>query len=179
MFCGLVGFLASFILTTETFKALHNPNYVPACNINPILSCGSVMKTQQAEIFGFPNSILGIAAFSAATTFGLSLAAGLGFKKRLRQLAQVTALGAVILVHWLIYESLYRIGSLCPFCVVVWMVTVPIFWYLTLSNLRFTKFSSHKIYVFINRHHGDILLSWYLIIVCLILKRFWYYWSNF
>jgi hypothetical protein len=28
------------------------------------------------------------------------------------------------------------------------------------------------------RHHGDILLLWFLIIVALILKRFWYYWST-
>lgn len=30
-------------------------------------------------------------------------------------------------VHWLIGQSLYAIGALCPYCMVVWAVTMPIF----------------------------------------------------
>ncbi|PRC62285.1 hypothetical protein C6A85_03910, partial [Mycobacterium sp. ITM-2017-0098] len=29
-------------------------------------------------------------------------------------------------VHWLIFQSLYRIGALCPYCMVVWAVTIPL-----------------------------------------------------
>ena len=42
----------------------------------------------------------------------------------------------VVFVHWLIFQSLYVIGALCPYCMVVWAVTIPIFWYVTLHNLR-------------------------------------------
>ena len=40
-------------------------------------------------------------------------------------LAAGTLLGTVF-VHWLIFQSLYRIGALCPYCMVVWAVTIPL-----------------------------------------------------
>ena len=40
-------------------------------------------------------------------------------------LATGTLLG-VAFVHWLIFQSLYRIGALCPYCMVVWAVTIPL-----------------------------------------------------
>ncbi|MEV6675377.1 vitamin K epoxide reductase family protein [Streptomyces erythrochromogenes] len=32
---------------------------------------------------------------------------------------------------WLIAQCLYVIGALCPWCVVVWAVMIPLFWYVT------------------------------------------------
>ena len=40
-------------------------------------------------------------------------------------LAIGSLLGAAF-VHWLIFQSLYRIGALCPYCMVVWTVTIPL-----------------------------------------------------
>ncbi len=40
-------------------------------------------------------------------------------------LAIGTLLG-VGFIHWLIFQSLYRIGALCPYCMVVWAVTIPL-----------------------------------------------------
>ena len=40
-------------------------------------------------------------------------------------LAVGTLLG-VVFIHWLIFQSLYRIGALCPYCMVVWAVTIPL-----------------------------------------------------
>ena len=65
---GLVGLLASFILSVEKIEILKDPGFQPSCNINPILSCGSVMITPQAEAFGFPNPLLGVLGFSAEVT---------------------------------------------------------------------------------------------------------------
>ena len=36
-----------------------------------------------------------------------------------------TLIGAAF-VHWLIFQSLYRIGALCPYCMVVWVVTISL-----------------------------------------------------
>lgn len=57
---GAIGFLAAFTLTVEKIALLKDPSYSPSCSINPVLSCGSVMTTSQAEVFGFPNPLLGI-----------------------------------------------------------------------------------------------------------------------
>jgi uncharacterized membrane protein len=47
------------------------PGYVPTCSINPVLSCGSVMVTHQASIFGFPNPLMGIAGFAVVIVTGV------------------------------------------------------------------------------------------------------------
>ena len=59
LIAGVVGLVASMALTVEKFELLIDPHYVPSCNINPIVSCGSVMTTPQASVLGFPNPLLG------------------------------------------------------------------------------------------------------------------------
>ena len=51
---GAIGLLAAAVLLIEKVALLKDPTYVPSCSINPILSCGSIMQTSQAEAFGFP-----------------------------------------------------------------------------------------------------------------------------
>ena len=57
---GVIGLLAAFTLTVDKFRLLEDPSFVPSCNLNPVLSCGSVMVTDQASAFGFPNPLLGL-----------------------------------------------------------------------------------------------------------------------
>lgn len=179
--CGIVGFMASFTLTVEKMAVLKNPNYNPICNINPVLSCGSIMKTKQAELFGFDNSFMGLAAFSVLITVGSAMLAGAQMKRWFWQGLQVGVSVGVVFVHWLIFNSLYRIHSLCPFCMVVWVVTITTFVYVTLYNVqhRHTHIKERFMpaYEFVRRHHIDVLLLWFLIIAGLILKQFWYYYG--
>ena len=36
--------------------------------------------------------------------------------------------GAFVFVHVLAYRSVFEYGSLCPWCMVIWLVTIPLFW---------------------------------------------------
>src|SRR6478752_6660924 len=76
---GLVGLVASFVLTVEKFSLATDSNYIPSCSINPVLNCGSVMSTEQASVFGFPNSLLGVVGFSVVAATGAGLLAGARF----------------------------------------------------------------------------------------------------
>ena len=80
IFGSLMGILCSFLITIEKINLIANPSYIPSCNINPFISCGSVMKTPQASLFGFPNSLLGILGFSIMLTAGMAELAGAKFK---------------------------------------------------------------------------------------------------
>ena len=71
LIAGVVGFVASATLTIEKIEMLKNPAYVPTCSINPVLSCGSVMVTHQASVFGFPNPLMGIAGFAVVIVTGV------------------------------------------------------------------------------------------------------------
>lgn len=179
---GAIGTLASTLLTIEVFNRLKNPQFVPICNLNPVLSCTSVADSTQSHAFGFPNYFIGIAAYAAVVTIGIALLAGGQFKRWFWQIVEAGLLFAMIFITWLQFQTLYRIGALCIFCMIVWVVTGPIFWYTTLYNLREghikTPDKLKRAASFAQRHHGDILLLWFLLIIVLILKRFWYYWST-
>jgi uncharacterized membrane protein len=179
---GIIGCVASFALTYDKIHVLQDPNYSPGCNIRPILSCGSVMKTAQASLLGVPNTIFGLIAFSMLFTFGLMLAAGAIVKKWIWLGAQIVATAGVLFMNYLFYQGVFRIHVICPWCFVIWMITIPIFWYITQYNIKEANLSPSikisGITTFIVKHHGGILLSWYIIIFAILLQRFWYYWST-
>jgi uncharacterized membrane protein len=179
---GAIGTLASLLLTVEVFDRLKNPHFVPICNLNPVLSCTSVADSAQSHAFGFPNYFIGIAGYAVLATVGIALLAGGVFKRWFWLAVEIGLLFAMGFITWLQFQTLYRIGALCIFCMIVWAVTGPMFWYVTLYNLRAGNIKTPKklegAVAFAQRHHGDILLLWFLLIIGLILNRFWYYWST-
>lgn len=179
---GVIGFVASFTLSIEKVELIKNPNFSPICNISPLISCGSVMVTKQAEAFGFMNSFLGVAGFAAVATIGVAILAGATFKRWFWLGLQAGTIFGVGFITWLYYQSVFVIGALCPFCMVVWSVMIPIFWYVTLYNIRQKNIMLQgfwlKISDFAQKHHGDILVAWFAGGIGIILVRFWYYWST-
>ena len=179
---GFIGLLMAFIITVEKIQLLKDPGYVPECRINPIISCGNIMKSDQASAFGFPNPLIGLMGFSVVVTIGMAMLAGAKFKRWFWLGLQFASTLAVLFCMWLFHEAVYEIGSLCPYCIVVWTVTIPIFLYTFIWNVRngFIKLTgtAKKVSNFIEVHHGDILITWYLLIFLGILTHFWYYWKT-
>lgn len=179
---GMIGFIASADLSIEKVQILIDPSYEPSCNISPLLSCGSVMITPQASAFGFPNPFIGVAGFAIVVTVGMALLAGAKFKRWFWLGLQAGTLFGVAFVTWLQYQSIYAIGALCPWCMVVWTVTIPIFLYTFIYNVRENHIRLNgtwkKISSFIDKNHGNVLAYWYLAIFLAILTHFWYYWET-
>lgn len=179
---GAVGVVASIILTLDKIELLKDPTSQFGCDINPIIACGSVIATSQAEAFGFPNPLIGIAGFGGLLAIGLALFAGARFKRWYWLFIQSGLLLATLFVHWLFFQTVYRIGALCPYCMVVWVVTITSFWYTLIYCLKTNKLkapnSLKEVSAFAQRHHLDILIIWFLIIISLILNHFWYYWKT-
>lgn len=179
---GMIGFLASADIAIEKTALLKNPNYEPSCNLSPLLSCGSVMATKQAEAFGFPNPFIGIAGFAIVVTVGMGILAGANYKRWFWLGLQAGTLFGVGFVTWLQYQSIFVIEALCPWCMVVWSVTIPIFLYTLVYNLREGHLRLPQKYKgfteFMQKNHANILIFWYLAIFLTILIKFWYYWST-
>lgn len=179
---GAIGVLASIALSIEVLHSLKDPNFTPVCNLNPIFSCTNVSSSSQSEAFGFPNYFLGIAGYAVLATIGAVMLAGGRMKRWFWLAVEAGLIFAAAFMTWLQFETLYRIGALCLFCMISWAVTIPMFWYGTLHNLREGNIKVPAKYRgavdFLQRHHADILILWFLIIIALILKRFWYYWST-
>lgn len=178
---GSIGLLCSTVITIEKLKLLEDASFKPSCDLNPVISCGSVMSSEQSHVFGFPNSLIGIAAFSILIAVGMALLAGAKFKRWYWLGVQAGTIFGVVFVHWLAFQSLYRIHALCPYCMVVWVTTITTFWYVLLYNIQERHISLKgglaKAATFARRHHLDILLVWFLVILVLILNKFWYYYG--
>lgn len=179
LIAGVIGLAASMALTVEKFNILLDPHYVPSCNINPIVSCGSVMTTPQASLLGFPNPLLGVIGFTVVVVTGVLAVA----KIPLPQwywigLAVGTLIGAV-LVHWLIFQSLYRIGALCPYCMVVWAVTIPLL--VVLVSIVFRPVldrGDSAVARVLYQWRWSIVTLWFTAVFLMIMVRFWDYWST-
>ncbi len=187
---GLVGLVAAAALLVERIRVLADPDHVPACSFNPVLSCGTVMVTPQAEVFGVPNPLIGVACFAAVTAVGAALLARTGpgtgadpgFRRWFWLGLQAGCLFGVVFVHWLIFQSLYRIGALCPYCMVVWAATIPIFWYVTLHNLRAghlrVPVALRRPVGVLARNHTVVLTVWGVVIAGAVAEAFWSYWTT-
>ncbi|BCB82847.1 vitamin K epoxide reductase family protein [Phytohabitans suffuscus] len=179
---GLLGGAAAFVLTVEKIALLRDPGYTPSCSINPILSCGSVMNTWQAEVFGFPNPLLGVALFPLVVATGVAVLGGVRLPRRWWLGLQAGTVFGVGLVHWLFFQSLYRIGALCPYCMVVWVVTIVVFSYTTLYNLDRGHLrvpaSWRPGVAAVAKLHTAIPVAWLLILTLLVGEAFWTYWRT-
>ncbi|MFD3484870.1 vitamin K epoxide reductase family protein [Streptomyces sp. NPDC058665] len=176
---GIVGWLASFQLTLDDWRLLKDPAYQPPCDISPVVSCGSVMSSAQGSLFGFPNMLLGLGAFAAVTALGVAVLCGARLHRRLWLALGAGALVGVVFVHWLIGQSLYELNKICPYCAVVWVVTIALFWYLTLHALEQGMVSAPRgVLEVVRDTHWMMLGAWYGVIALLVLTRFWSYWSS-
>ena len=176
---GLLGAIAAFVLTVEKIDLLENPAYVPSCSINPILSCGSIMTTAQAEVFGFANPLIGLAAFPVVATTGVAVLARARLPRWWWLALHAGTLLGVVFVHWLFFQSLYRIGALCPYCMIVWVVAIVLFSYTTLYNLQDCRLPApRRITDAALRVHSAIPTVWLLVLTALIGVQFWHYWRT-
>jgi len=180
---GIIGIICSLVLIYDQIQIWENPGYTPACDLNPIVSCGSVINSKQGDIAGIPGPIWGLIAFPVLTTIGAAMLAGARFKRWFWWGLELGALGGVLFALWLFILSLYKVHALCPFCLTVDAVVYALFWYITLYNIdqgliKLPKGVWQKVGTFARHHHLDLLLLWFLIIAAWVLKHFWYYYGK-
>ena len=83
----------------------------------------------------------------------------------------------IVFVHWLIFQSLYRIGALCPYCMVVWAVTIPLL-VVTAGIALAPQRSGSRLVRTLYSWRWSVVTLWFAAVVLLILVRFWNYWST-
>lgn len=179
LIAGLIGLVASMTLTVEKIDILLNPSYVPSCNINPILSCGSVMITPQASLLGFPNPLLGLVAFTVVVVTGLLALTKVALPQWYWVGLTVGLLAGAVFVHWLIFQSLYRINALCPYCMVVWAVTMSLLVVVASIAGRPALQDRQTGPAWVAfQWRWSIAALWFTAVFLLIMARFWDYWST-
>jgi uncharacterized membrane protein len=134
---GFFGFLAAFELTLDKFQVLEHPASSAnlSCDFSVIVQCSKNLASPEGSAFGFPNPVIGLAGYFALIVVGMTLLAGARMARWYWVTLNVGVVFAMGFVIFLITKSIFHLGTLCPWCMVVWAATIPIFLSVTFYNL--------------------------------------------
>ena len=136
LFSALLSLTASFVLSVDAVVLAADPQAALACNINAVLSCGTVGASWQASLFGFPNAFLGLVAEPVVITIAVASLGGVRFPRWFMFAAQIVYTLGLIFAYWLFFQAFFVIGALCPWCLLVTLSTTLVFTSLTHVNIR-------------------------------------------
>ncbi|MCA2213165.1 vitamin K epoxide reductase family protein [Jidongwangia harbinensis] len=136
LFSACLSLIASFVLSVDAVTLAADPASDLSCNINAVISCGTVGGSWQAHLFGFPNAFLGLVAEPVVITVAVASLGGVRFPRWFMCAAQVVYTLGFGFAYWLLYQSMFVIGALCPWCLLVTVSTTLVFASLTHVNLR-------------------------------------------
>nr|WP_300340768.1 vitamin K epoxide reductase family protein [Actinomyces sp.] len=122
---SLIGIAASWELMVSELRIIREPLAELTCDINPLVSCADTLTVWQGNLLGVPNSFIGAMAFSVLLALGLLLASGVRLPRWMWWGMVAGTVGAVAFVAWFLGVSVLTFGKLCPFCMVIWAVTIP------------------------------------------------------
>jgi len=124
---AVFGIMAAFALTVEKLNALANPGAPAACDINPLVQCGANLSSWQGALFGFPNPLLGLLGWPVVLTVAVLIASRVSLPNWFMRAYSAGISAAFVFVVWLMYASFFQVGTLCPWCMVTWIATIPAF----------------------------------------------------
>lgn len=157
---GLLGWVVSFLLYHEYIGQLTGADATISCNISPIVTCGPNLLSPGGNLLGFSNSIIGMVLFLGPIFAGVSgLAAPGGMRPWYWRTYALFVLGGFAFVHVLAYRSVFEYGSLCPWCMIIWLMTIPLGWTVFGWTLREGLWGAAP------RALGRGILSWLPVIV--------------
>lgn len=135
---GIIGLVASFVLSIEAVTLAANPNATLGCDLNAVISCGKVAQTWQANLLGehFPNAFLGIAAEAVVLTLAVAMIGGVRFPRWFMLTAQAVYTLGLVFALWLFQQAYTEIGALCPWCLLITVTTTLVWAGLTRINVR-------------------------------------------
>lgn len=123
---GVLGLWASIELVRSELILAADPSAALACDLNPIIGCGTFITTWQAQALGISNAILGTAAFGGLLSAGLMWLSGGRAGRWFWWLLTAGAALALVALVFFVYTAFYVVHALCPYCLVVWVVIIPV-----------------------------------------------------
>jgi len=133
---GVIGWWAAFQLTLEKLHVLANPGAAASCDFSVLVQCTANLDSPQGSVFGFPNPLLGLAAWVAPIVVGFAILAGARFSNWFWWCFALGMLGGFVFVVWLIGQSIFVLATLCPWCMVTWSVMIPSFYAVVVHLFR-------------------------------------------
>ena len=133
---SVASLVASLVLSIDAVRLAENPNADLGCNINAVISCGTVASSWQSSLLGFPNAFLGLITEPVVITVAVAALGGVVFPRWFMIAAQVVYTVGLAFAYWLFYEAMFDIGALCPWCLLITVSTTLVFFEMTYVNIR-------------------------------------------
>ena len=178
LFWTAASLVASFVLVVEAVALAADPGAVLSCDINTVISCGTVGSSWQASVFGFPNAFLGLLTEPVVITIAVARLAGATFPRWFMLTAQAAYTVGVALAYWLLHQAVFEIGAVCPWCLLVTVATTFVFFEITRVNLLDGHLplpaGLRQVLVDAARSHLDLMLvcAWLLGCALLLVARY-------
>lgn len=175
---SIASLVASFVLSVEALTLAEDPTADLGCDINAVLSCGTVAASWQASVLGFPNAFLGLIAEPVVITIAIAGLGGVRFPRWFMLGAQAVYTIGFGFAYWLFYEAMFDIGALCPWCLLVTVATTLVFFEMTHVNIRdnnlYLPRRLHETLAWSVRARLDLLLviAWLLVLTLLVVLRY-------
>jgi uncharacterized membrane protein len=173
-----LGLLAAFVLSIDAFELLKNPGVRLSCNINSIISCGTVASTSYASIFGFPNSFIGLIGEPIFITVAIAGLYGVRFPRQFMFAVHAAALFSLLFAYYLFHISVFVIHALCPWCLLVDVSTIVMFFAITRynineDNLYLSKKISVRAKTFIQKDYDKFAAALLIVLgIAIIIAKF-------
>ena len=171
---AILSVIAAFVLSVEAWQLAGNPNAVFECSINAVINCATVAKSSYATLFGFPNSFVGLMIIPWFVMLAIILLFGTKLPRNFMFSMQILAVGSLIFAFSLFYISMVIIQVLCPWCMLVLLSTMVMFFALTKYNIRednlyLSKKLSKKAKNFIAKDYDKFILALIIVLIAVII----------
>lgn len=128
LLAGVLGWWASLRLFLDYTESLKDTNFVPSCNLSAVVSCAQNYGSSYGSIFGFSNTVIGLSLFLIPMLMGVLYLANVRLPRWIQVGYSIGTFGAIVLISYLQWASFTQIGTLCLYCLLIWSVTIPLFW---------------------------------------------------
>ena len=138
---SVVSLTASLVLSVESIALAKNSGAKLSCDINAIVSCGKVAISWQSNLLGFPNAYLGLILEPMIILIAVLGLTRMTFPKLFMKIALVGYGAGLLFAFWLLSQSYFVIKAFCPWCLLVTISTVTVFFSMLRINLLDNTFN--------------------------------------
>jgi uncharacterized membrane protein len=175
---SVASLVASFVLAVDALRLAEDPTADLGCNINAVISCGTVAGAWQSSLLGFPNAFLGLVTEPVVITIAVASLGGVRFPRWFMVAAQVVYTVGLAFAYWLFHQAMFDIGALCPWCLLITLATTLVFFELTYVNIRddnlFLPRRVQSALTSLIRSHLDLMgvVAWILFLVLAVVLKY-------
>lgn len=175
---GIIGWIASLMLTLDKLALLEDPETALACEVNPFISCGTMINTWQASTFGIPNMVFGLGGFAIVAAAGALLISLTTLPVWFEWALFAATAACFAFVHWLAISAIGFIHALCPWCLVVWTISAPMFFATLARLIEKGMITPPEGARRVLRSWMVLSLIWYALVIAVIIVVFWDGWMS-